>query len=67
MERQTFSVPNISCGHCVMTIENELRELEGVKVVEGDSQNKSVTVEWDSPTTLQNIKETLEEINYPAS
>jgi len=31
MEKQTFSIPNISCGHCVMSIKNELIELKGVK------------------------------------
>lgn len=67
MEKQTFSVPNISCGHCVMTIKNELTELDGVTNVEGNPENKSIEVEWDSPTTLEIIKETLTEINYPAS
>ena len=36
MEKQTFSIPNISCNHCVMTIKNELDELEGVVTVDGD-------------------------------
>ena len=30
METQTFTIPNITCGHCVMTIKNELLELDGV-------------------------------------
>ncbi len=67
MEKQSFSIPNISCGHCVMTIKNELTELVGVKLVEGDEQNKTITVEWESPTTLHEIRDTLKEINYPAS
>lgn len=67
MENRTFSIPNISCGHCVMTIQNELRELVGIKQVDGDTQNKSITVEWESPTTLQEIRDTLKKINYPAS
>ena len=67
MEKKTLSVPNISCGHCVMSIKNELSELEGVKEVEGNPENKSITVEWDAPTTLEKIKDTLKEINYPAS
>jgi copper chaperone len=66
MTKETLSVPNISCGHCVMSIKNELSELEGVKTVEGDSTNKSITVEFESPVTLDQIKETLKEINYPA-
>lgn len=67
MEKRTFSIPNISCGHCVMTIKNELRELVGVKQVEGDTENKAIAVEWESPTTLQEIQDTLIEINYPAT
>jgi copper chaperone len=67
MAKETFSIPNISCGHCVMSIKNELSELEGVKTVEGDPGNKSITVEFESPATLENIRETLKEINYPAA
>ena len=67
MSIETLSVPNISCGHCVMSIKNELSELEGVKTVEGDPTNKSITVEFESPVTLDQIKETLKEINYPAA
>jgi len=66
MAKETFSIPNISCGHCVMSIKNELSELEGIKTVEGDPGNKNITVEFESPVTLEQIKETLKEINYPA-
>ncbi len=66
MEKQTLNIPNITCGHCVMSIKNELGELDGVSKVDGDPDNKTVTVEWDSPTTLDRIKDTLKEINYPA-
>lgn len=67
MTKQTFTVPNISCNHCVMTIKNQLSELEGVISVEGDAENKSITVEWGDPSTLEKIKDTLKQINYPAS
>ena len=67
MQTKTFNVPNISCGHCVMTIKKELREVEGVSKVEGDPGNKSITLEWDVPATLEKIQETLKEINYPAA
>jgi copper chaperone CopZ len=67
MAIETFSIPNISCGHCVMSIKNELNELDGIKTVEGDPENKSITVEFESPATLEQIKETLKEINYPSA
>jgi copper chaperone CopZ len=50
-----------------MAIKNELSEQEGVRAVEGDPENKSITVEWEAPATLEIIKNTLNEINYPAS
>ena len=67
MEKTTLSIPNISCGHCVMTIKGELGEIEGVKKVEGDAETKEITVEWDSPATVESIRSTLKEINYPAA
>lgn len=67
MTKQIFTVPNISCNHCVMTIKNQLSELEGVISVEGDAETKSIRVEWRDPSTLEKIRDTLKQINYPAS
>ena len=67
MEKTTFTIPNISCGHCVMSIKNELSELEGVRTVDGDPEMKSMTVAWEAPATLEIIKAQLKEINYPAT
>jgi len=67
MAKETFTVPNISCGHCTMTIQNELGELPGVSKVEGSVEAKTVTVEWDDPASREKILATLKEINYPAA
>jgi copper chaperone len=67
MEKRKLLVPNISCGHCIMTIQRELGEIDGVKKVEGNPTTKEITVEWDSPATLESIKSTLKEINYPVA
>jgi copper chaperone CopZ len=67
MERKTFSVPKISCGHCVMTIRKELGALEGVRTVEGNPQFKTVDVEWEAPATEAAIRAALTEINFPAA
>ena len=66
MEKQTLLIPNITCGHCVMSIKNELSELEGVKMVVGDPESKRVTVEWEPPATIEGIKNTLKQMNYPS-
>ena len=66
MEKETLTIPNISCDHCVMTIKNELNELDGVNVLDGDAENKTITIEWTTPATIGSIQNTLKEINYPA-
>jgi copper chaperone CopZ len=67
MESRKFSIPNISCGHCVMSIKRELSDLDGVKSVEGDPGKKEITVSWDAPATVDKIKTALKEMNYPAA
>ena len=67
MEKTTFSIPNISCGHCVMAIQRELGEIRGVSAVEGNPGDKEITVTWEAPASLDQIKSTLKEINYPAA
>ena len=67
MEKKSFSIPGISCGHCVNAIKTELSELEGVSKVEGDIEGKSIEVEWDTPASEEIIKNKLVEINYPAA
>ncbi|HMR62917.1 MAG TPA: cation transporter [Anaerolineae bacterium] len=65
MQTKTVKVPNISCGHCVRTIENEVGELAGVTKVSASESTKLVTVEWNEPQTWETIQALLEEINYP--
>ena len=63
---KTFIIPNISCGHCVKTIQNELSEQDAVHRVEGNAEQKKITVEWSSPLTEEEIRNILVTINYPA-
>jgi copper chaperone len=65
MEKKTFTIENISCGHCLMTIKNELGEIAGIRSVDGNIDTKTITVEWEAPASLDNIKAKLKEINYP--
>ena len=66
MASKTFRVPNLSCGHCVMTIQRELSALAGVTLVKADQDTQLVTVEWREPqTNWEAIRAVLQEINYP--
>lgn len=62
----TYNIPNISCNHCVHTIQTEVSELAGVKSVEASAEKKTATVVFDAPATDEQIRALLTEINYPA-
>ena len=66
MAKETLTIPNISCGHCVTAVKNELSEMPGVTSVEGNPQSKTVVVAWDTPASEDDIRAKLQEINYPA-
>ena len=65
MNEKTFTVPNISCGHCVHTIKMEVADIDGVQRVDADQESKKVTVAWDEPASWEKIHALLVEINYP--
>ncbi len=65
MSTKTFTIPAISCGHCVHTVEREVSEISGVTKVQADEQSKQVIVEWGDPATWDQIKDLLVEIEYP--
>ena len=65
MKTVTYTIPNISCMHCVHTIKTEVGDLQGVKSVEASPQTKVTTITFDTPATEEKIVELLKEINYP--
>lgn len=67
MTTVTYSIPNISCGHCVHTITTELSDLVGVKSVSADQTTKIATVTFEAPATEEAIKALLAEIDYPVA
>ena len=60
-----YNVPNISCGHCVHTIQMEVGDLEGVKSVTASNDSKEVVVVFEAPATEDQIVALMKEINYP--
>jgi copper chaperone len=65
MTSKTFTVPNISCGHCVHTIEMEVGDLAGVTNVKANVDDKQVLIEWQPPASWEQIESLLHDINYP--
>ena len=49
--RETFSVPEVSCGHCKSSIEGALEPLSGVTEATVHIEEKKVDVNWDPAST----------------
>lgn len=61
----TLSVPEISCEHCVTSINKTLGELAGVTAVSTDIPTKSVALAYDpAQVSLDQVEAALDEIGY---
>ena len=64
-QETVLSVPEISCEHCVKTINGALGELPGVEEVATDIPSKTVTLRYDpSRVSLETVEATLDEEGY---
>jgi hypothetical protein len=63
---KTFTLPNIlgDIDEDSSIAENALRQIAGVSHVEFNSSTKHVTIEWDEPTSWDDIRRNLEELGY---
>jgi copper chaperone CopZ len=65
-EHVTLIAPDISCGHCVSTVQQALEQHEGVNRVMANAETKFVDVDFDpSLTTVESISDVLKEAGYP--
>ncbi len=59
-----FSVPEVSCQHCVNAITGEVSRLPGVQTVKVDLGTKRVQVEADERVTTENVVAAINEAGY---
>ncbi len=48
METKSYSVPEMTCGHCKAAVTRELEDVAGVEAVDVDLDTKLVTVRGDA-------------------
>jgi copper chaperone len=68
MIRKTYSVPDVSCNHCKMSIETALGGLTGVFEAEVDVPAKTVAVAFDDEVITEDaVIEMLAEEGFPVA
>ena len=61
---KTLTIPAISCGHCLKTIERELKLVDGIEYVQGSIDTRAVLVDYSSEQALAAARVALIEAGY---
>ena len=66
--RETFRVPDVSCGHCKSSIEGALHPLSGIEKAEVDLDSKVVLVDFDDAVVDRaTVVRAIESAGYPVA
>ncbi|WP_029090455.1 heavy-metal-associated domain-containing protein [Brevibacterium album] len=64
MSTSTYIVTGMTCGHCVMSVTEEVTEVAGVTDVDVDLTSGQMTVTSEGPVTEAAIRGAVEEAGY---
>ncbi len=66
MKEITYTVPDMSCGHCKTAVSSELQEAPGVESVDVDLDSKLVTVHGSDLDDAA-LRAAIEDAGYEAA
>ena len=67
-EQVRLTAPDISCGHCVATVQRAVGGLEGVESVQANADTKQVVVRFDPARVSQaQIEAAMDDEGYPVA
>jgi copper chaperone len=64
MSTSTYTVEGMTCGHCVASVTEEVKKIEGVRDVQVDLESGAVTVTSDADLETASVKAAVEEAGY---
>ena len=64
MTTAEFNVAGMTCGHCVSSVTEEVREVNGVRDVDVDLTTGALWVTSDQPIDRDAIRAAVEEAGY---
>jgi copper chaperone len=60
-----LKVPDMTCGHCELSVQEALDELDGVRNVKADHDTGDVEVAYDeNKVDTKQFREAIEEVGY---
>lgn len=59
-----YHVTGMTCGHCELSVQEELSELSGVTAVKADHTTGQVIVHSDSELALDDVRSAVETAGY---
>lgn len=63
-ETRTYTVSGMTCGHCVSSVTEEVREIPGVESVDVALETGAVTVTSSQPLDDGAVRSAVEEAGY---
>ena len=66
MKEITYTVPDMSCGHCKTAVSSEIQEVPGVESVDVDLDSKLVTVHGSDLDDAA-LRAAIEDAGYEAA
>ncbi len=60
-----FTVPDMTCGHCVSTVTKAIKGLDAAAQVKADLASKTLAVETSAPAPA--VAKALEDAGYPST
>ena len=65
MAKVIIGVEGMSCNHCKMAVEKELKSLQGVKDAVVSLENKNVEIEYDeNMVDIEKLRQAIKDAGY---
>lgn len=65
MPQVTLFAPDVTCDHCIATIQKTVATVDGATFIEGDPDSKSFAIEVSEGAVLDRVATALAAEGYP--
>ncbi|MCX7999909.1 MAG: cation transporter [Leptospiraceae bacterium] len=64
MTFKEYKIPEMSCMHCVKTIQSVAKKISGIQSMEVSLEKKNLRIQFDSSFNEEKLREALQEEGY---